>query len=1108
MAFELAGFAGGFHFGFPLNGVGAAALGLYLLALAVLAAVTWRRRGGAVLHQAKSRWLLLGLLTLLAPLAAEALLVRLAIPGLAPAPGIPAEPSTPIFSFLGALPWLVAGGLLGSWQAFGVGLAAGLARGAWETHNLLTPVHTALVAGLVGWSMRRNYDDWAGRLLRRPLVSGLLGGIVLGVLRVFELAAASRGSFFDSLDLALSSLGPMLIASLAEVGPAGLACELLRHRDPAAWYRPARLTTAPYNRSLTARLLVAIIALCLVAGAVLGYGDWYLARQSAQDMIQTQMMRAATQAGEAIPYFFQTGRSLMGALGQELASQVETGDVDSGELERQLRGVAFFRRLSVFNASGQALGEVPSQEPPAGLPSFEYEAALRATALGVPQEVSILPLMGEQPAQEVFAWPVFSPATGLPIGVVVGWTDLLSNPILQPVIHELSNLAPGEGFLTDEQGRILFHPVPGLVGTTFSGPLAEQEGIHSDRAPDGTARLVYVYPVAGSSWRVVVTMPGREVEALAMTIAGRLLAVVLVVGLVAVALVYFASRRLTQPLREMAVAAEAMARGSLSAPVGFGGEDEIGRLASSFERMRRNLKSRLDEMDLLLTASQRMASSFELSEVLPPILAGVQALTGADFVRLALETDGGEPAGAPEAYHTGTVSGEWRALDAQVLELCKRRGRFVLENPSRARAVLDLEALNAPLEALMALPLRNEDEFVGALWLGHSAPHPFATDEVNLLSILAGQLGVSVANARLYHEAEQERRKLTAILSATPDAVLVTDRQGKISLANPAAEVILRGKPEEALGQPALDWITVAEVAKLLTTSGDGPRTAEVTVGGGRVMFASVSDIEPRGAEVPGRVCVLGDITHYKRLDLLKSEFVSTVSHDLRAPLTLMRGYATMLTMVGNLTDKQKEFVHKILSSVESMAQLVDNVLDLGRIEAGVGLSLETVRVETVLRDVVSAYRPQAVNKQIGLEVELAEGMGPIEADPTLLRQAVANLIDNGIKFTLAGGRVKVRAVQQGGRQLISVQDTGLGIAAADQARLFEKFYRGQRRESLQEKGSGLGLAIVKSIAEQHGGRVSVESRLGVGSTFSLELPLRRAGAGGGPEVPSEAAES
>ncbi len=227
---------------------------------------------------------------------------------------------------------------------------------------------------------------------------------------------------------------------------------------------------------------------------------------------------------------------------------------------------------------------------------------------------------------------------------------------------------------------------------------------------------------------------------------------------------------------------------------------------------------------------------------------------------------------------------------------------------------------------------------------------------------------------------------------------------------------------------------------------------------------------------------------------MLKSEFVSTVSHDLRAPLTLMHGYATMLSMVGDLSDKQGEFVQKILSSVEVMSKLVDNVLDLGRIEAGVGLSVESVRVETVVRDVVGSYRPQAANKQITLEVDLREGMEPIEADPTLLRQAVANLVDNALKYTPAGGRVGVRAVQKDGQQLICGEDSGLGIAPADQARMFEKFYRARKREALREKGSGLGLAIVKSIAEQHGGRVSVESRLGAGSTFTLELPLRQAG--------------
>jgi signal transduction histidine kinase len=141
----------------------------------------------------------------------------------------------------------------------------------------------------------------------------------------------------------------------------------------------------------------------------------------------------------------------------------------------------------------------------------------------------------------------------------------------------------------------------------------------------------------------------------------------------------------------------------------------------------------------------------------------------------------------------------------------------------------------------------------------------------------------------------------------------------------------------------------------------------------------------------------------------------------------------------------------------------------------------------------MATLRPQATNKQIALRVDMADPMEPIEVDPTLFRQAVANLVENAIKYTPPGGQVTVRAYQNDGRQTVRVEDTGLVIAPTDQARLFERFFRARRKETLREKGSGLGLAIVKSIAEQHGGRVGVESRLGAGSAFTLEVPILQA---------------
>jgi signal transduction histidine kinase len=232
-------------------------------------------------------------------------------------------------------------------------------------------------------------------------------------------------------------------------------------------------------------------------------------------------------------------------------------------------------------------------------------------------------------------------------------------------------------------------------------------------------------------------------------------------------------------------------------------------------------------------------------------------------------------------------------------------------------------------------------------------------------------------------------------------------------------------------------------------------------------------------------------VTHFKQLDALKSDFVSTVSHDLRSPLTLMRGYATMLEMVGKLNEQQHSYISKIIIGVESMSRMVNNLLDLGRIEAGVGLQVESVAVKEIVDGVMDTLQLQADQKNIRIQVE-AVGSLPrtVEADRALLQQAVYNLAENAIKYTPEGGQVTVRVRSRPGELLYEVQDNGIGIAPADQARIFEKFYRGSQREARAQRGSGLGLAMVRSIAEQHGGRVWLESQLGNGSTFYLLVPI------------------
>lgn len=1090
MTVELWGLGGSLNIGFPLRPSGNFILGLECLAF-VLLMLSFRRTAMRVdLKKSKWHWPLFTALILVAPFASQTILVRLPLTGTIAIPGTSLESEGPVFSFFGSIPWMLAGGLLGQWQAVLVGLVGGLARSGWETHRIITPLHVAFQAGLVAWLMKRDYTEWPGQAARNLLVSGSIGGLFFGLLQGVEYFAFSGGGVYDGVDYAFSLLGPVLIASVVEAGFAGAVCEIIRLSEVEVWYRPPQLSVGPYNRSLAARLLTVFVIVWGIASAVMLYGDWLLAQSSARDLVERQMKHTAIQSGDSIPYFIQTGRSYVSRIVDGIGPLMVEEALPTEVLATRMRADTFFTRLAIFNVEAQLLVSYPSSDDLHLEVPYQLEVGLSGAINGVPEEVIIEPPAWSQSAQVAFLWPIPALEEGGTAGVLVGWTDLESNPLLSPVVSSLENVFPGEVFVTDGRGIILIHTNPDQVMQTFDFEALSIDGVHVDSAQDGTRRLVYTYALEGYQWYVVVTTPMREVQQIAFQIAIRLMAVIVFVGLVVIVVVYVLSRRLTQPLGLMANVAQSIAHGDLAQPVEITGEDEISRLAVSFESMRQSLKTRLDEMALLLTVSHHVAASFELSQVLPPILEGIKRIASADYVRLALALMTDERAQTSEAYQSGEDPGNWAAIDPQVIALCNERGRFTLENPVRAKAVIDFKALSKPIESLTALPIKHEDEFIGVFWLGFRHPRTFTSDEINLLSILASQLGVAVTNARLYHRAEQERMRLMAVLEWTPDAVIVVDRDERISLVNPAAADFLRGDIKDAVGKPVGEWLLIPALIELLLAPDQEVHTAEIEMEQGKVMFASISEINPGGLEASGRVCVLRDITHYKKLDSLKSEFVSTVSHDLRAPLTLMRGYATMLSMVGEMNEQQKDFMEKILSSVDQMDELVDNLLDLGRIEAGMGLDLKSIKISVVISEVINNYRPLAVKKQIILEEDLSDDMVPIEIDLTLLRQALANIIDNAIRYTLAEGRVTVRAYQEDNQQMIVVQDTGVGIAPTDQVRLFEKFYRIHRKEGLSEGGLGLGLAIAKSVVEQHGGRISVESRLGEGSTFIIEIPI------------------
>jgi PAS domain S-box-containing protein len=395
--------------------------------------------------------------------------------------------------------------------------------------------------------------------------------------------------------------------------------------------------------------------------------------------------------------------------------------------------------------------------------------------------------------------------------------------------------------------------------------------------------------------------------------------------------------------------------------------------------------------------------------------------------------------------------------------------------------------LRAGIRAVIGLPLRLHDRVTGVLWVGYKRARRFDETEKRFLYTLAGQAAVVAANAQLFEDVEGERARLSAILNSTNDIVVVVDERGRLLLSNPAATRTYGLLPEQVIGLAVSQAITDPALHDLCTRHMDvgSAVTDEVQAPDGRTFSASVSALAGGG-----RVVTLRDITYLKELDQMKSDFVHTVSHDLRSPLTYMRGYTSMVSMVGELNEKQEGFLEKIMLGIEQMTALIDDLLDIGKIEAGVGIEIERCWLPGIVQAVVDDLGLRAKQQEIELTADLPAETPPTMADRTLLREAYRNLVENAIKYTPGPGRVHVALRAGEGALVVSVRDTGIGIALENQHRLFEKFYRIKRRDTVHIKGTGLGLAIVKSIADRHKGRVWVESKLDQGSTFYFAIPL------------------
>ncbi len=330
---------------------------------------------------------------------------------------------------------------------------------------------------------------------------------------------------------------------------------------------------------------------------------------------------------------------------------------------------------------------------------------------------------------------------------------------------------------------------------------------------------------------------------------------------------------------------------------------------------------------------------------------------------------------------------------------------------------------------------------------------------------------------------ESERSQLESIFATIEDGVIVMDDARRILLINRVAREAFGLDSSDVTGTGVEDLIKHNDLHALLAKSGDGAvKYYELNFDDGRVFNAQHTPIPHIGSAV-----TMQEITYLKRLDQMKSDFVHTVSHDLRSPLTAVLGYAELIDRVGPLTEQQQEFVRRIQASVNSITALVNELLDLGRLEAGFDSRRESVQLESIVTYSLGLFDPIVKDKQLEVSQEVATGLPALRANPIRIRQMIDNLLGNAIKYTPRGGQVSVTVRAEDRQVIFEVKDTGPGIPRDEQTRIFEKFYRGSNVSGT--KGSGLGLAIVKSIVDSYHGRVWVESDSEQGAAFIVVMP-------------------
>lgn len=552
-------------------------------------------------------------------------------------------------------------------------------------------------------------------------------------------------------------------------------------------------------------------------------------------------------------------------------------------------------------------------------------------------------------------------------------------------------------------------------------------------------------------------------------------------------------------------------------------EQRVERRTAELARANEELTVERDRTEALYRISRELSASLDLNRVMNRALQLLKEAIGVDKGSiLLLDHETGDlrlraSMGRPEPLPPEGRSTPFRkgvGLAGWVLE---HREPVIVPDVTQDERWAEIQE-ESPRSAL-CVPLQAGEDILGVLTLSDSRLDYFAEAHLRMVTAAATQIATAIGNAELYRLIQEQAERLgemlrlqqteasksRAILEGIADGVVVTDSEGRIILFNDAAERIL-GVPRAVVMDESVHVLPatlssgaemaargLAAVSKWVgVPTRDGRLMEERFSVGRQVASVRVTPVM-MGAELLGTVALFRDITREVEAERVKNEFISTVSHELRTPMTSIKGYTDLIFMqaAGPITENQRKFLSVIKSNADRLAMLVNDLLDISRIETGrIRLNRQPIPTGEVVEDVVTALSKQAEEKNLTLTMDVEKDLPPVYADRDRLTQVLTNLVDNACRYTPEGGKVTVTVHRVSDKVQVDVTDTGIGIAPKDQEKIFERFFRADHPVVQETGGTGLGLAIVKSFVEMHNGEIWLDSELGKGTTFSFTMPI------------------